>query len=254
MSGRARRFVVRPEAIDAGHVRFDAGEARHLRRVLRLAPGAVVEATDGAGRVFAVRLEGLSPETAWGTIVDRVAAAPESPCAITLAQAILKTEPMAWLIQKATELGVSRILPLETERVVSRSRAERGATRQRRWERLAREAVKQSGRAVVPTVDAPRPLADALAEAPRHDVAWLFWEGGGEPLARVARAAGRPRRLLVLVGPEGGFAPAEVAAAAAAGLTLVGLGPRTLRAESAGLAAVALCQHLFGDLGREPAP
>jgi 16S rRNA (uracil1498-N3)-methyltransferase len=248
-----RRFVIRPDAIEADRVRFDADEAHHLARVLRLRPGALVEAADGGGRVFTVRIEGLGAREAWGTILDRSAegAMPrESPCAITLGQAVLKGERMSWLIQKATELGVARIVPLDTARVVGRVPAGRLTARQQRWQRVAREAVKQCGRAVVPTVETPRPLATVLAETAVHDAAWLCWEGGGRSVAEVAQAAGRPRRLLLLVGPEGGFTPEEVARAEQAGARLVGLGPRILRAELAGLVALALCQHLFGDLGR----
>jgi len=246
------RFFVSPEAIDAGRVRFAADEARHLSRVLRLRPGALLEATDGAGRTFAVRLEALAPGAAWGTIVGEAAPLPESPCAITLAQAILKGERMTWLIQKATELGVARIVPVETERAVARPATDRPSGRRARWERVAREAMKQCGRGVAPALGPPRVFADVLAEVPRHDAAWLLSEGGGVPVATVARAAGRPRRVLLLIGPEGGFTPGEISLAESAGARVVGLGPRTLRAESAGLVAVALCQYLFGDLGSTP--
>jgi 16S rRNA (uracil1498-N3)-methyltransferase len=244
-----RRFLVRPEAVAGGRVHFDAREARHLGRVLRLGAGALVEATDGAGRLFTVRLEALDAREAWGTILEEAAPAPDSPCAITLAQAILKGERMGWLVQKATELGVARIVPVESERAVARRPAERGSQQRARWERIAREAVKQCHRAVLPLVDPPRRFAEVLAEIPRHDAAWLFWERGGVPAGTAAREAGQPHRLLLLVGPEGGFAPAEVRAAEAAGARLVGLGPRVLRAESAGLVGLALCQYLFGDLG-----
>jgi 16S rRNA (uracil1498-N3)-methyltransferase len=250
-----RRFVVGPEAIESGRVRFDAEEARHLARVLRLHPGAVVEAADGGGRLYAVRLDAVGPREAWGTIVEDAgapAAGRESPCAITLAQAILKGDRMAWLIQKVTELGVARIVPVETARVVARPGAGRAPDRQRRWQRVAREAVKQCGRAVVPVVESPRPLGAALEESAANEAAWLLWEGGGTPLATLAARVGRPRRLLLVVGPEGGFTGAERAAAESAGLATVGLGPRILRAESAGVTAVALCQHLFGDLGTAP--
>jgi 16S rRNA (uracil1498-N3)-methyltransferase len=249
-----RRFVIPPDAIEGSRVRFPADQARHLGRVLRLGPGAVVEATDGAGRVFRVRLDHVDAAAARGTILGDAGVPSESPCAITLAHAVLRTEPMAWLVQKATELGVSRIVPLETARVVARAPAGRAEARRARWERIAREAVKQCGRAVAPAVEGPRSLADLLSEAGRHDAAWLLWEGGGTPLGRIARAAGRPRRLLLVVGPEGGFTAEEVARAEAAGLVPVSLGPRTLRAESAGLVALALCQHLFGDLGTDPEP
>ncbi|MGH7266625.1 MAG: RsmE family RNA methyltransferase, partial [Candidatus Rokuibacteriota bacterium] len=98
--------MIPADAIDGTRVRFAAGEARHLGRVLRLGAGAVVEATDGAGRVFRVRLDQLDASVARGTIIGDAAAPPESPCAITLAQAVLRSERMAWLVQKATELGV----------------------------------------------------------------------------------------------------------------------------------------------------
>src|SRR5215813_8926452 len=131
------RVYVRPEAVDAGRVRFDAAEAHHLRRVLRLRAGAVVEATDGTGRLYTVRLRGLEAEGAWGTIEGRTEPARESPCTITLAQAILKGDRMSWLVQKATELGVARIVPLETARVVARPGQDEGAgQRRRRWERV----------------------------------------------------------------------------------------------------------------------
>jgi 16S rRNA (uracil1498-N3)-methyltransferase len=247
------RVYVRPEAIDGDRVRFDAAEAHHLRRVLRLRPGAVVEATDGAGRLYTVRLGGLDAEGAWGVIETRTEPVRESPCAITLAQAILKGDRMSWLVQKATELGVTRIIPMETARVVARPAT--GVTgRHARWERISREAVKQCGRVVVPTLTPPRAFAEVLREIPGQNAAWIFWEGGGQPLAATAREVGARARLLLLVGPEGGFTSEEVARAEEAGARLVSLGPRILRAESAGLAALALAQFLFGDLGGGESP
>jgi 16S rRNA (uracil1498-N3)-methyltransferase len=232
--------------VDANRVRFDAAEAHHLRRVLRLRPGAVVEATDGAGGLYTIRLVTLDGAGGWGAIEARAEPTRESPCSITLAQAILKGDRMSWLVQKATELGVSRIVPMETERVVARV-ADEGVARQTRWARIAREAVKQCGRVIVPGIDPPRAFPEVLAEVASHDVAWVCWEGGGQTL--VEAAAGTASRLLLLIGPEGGFTADEVAAAESAGARRVSLGPRILRAESAGLTAVALGQFLFGDLG-----
>jgi 16S rRNA (uracil1498-N3)-methyltransferase len=242
------RVFVRPEAVSPDRVCFDADEAHHLRRVLRLRPGAMVDATDGTGHLYTVRLVALDTAGAWGAIEARTEPGHESPCTITLAQGILKGDRMSWLVQKATELGVARIAPTETARVVARPAAG-AAGRHSRWERIAREAVKQCGRVVVPAIDPPRAFAEVVREIPGHDVTWVFWEGGGQALAATAAATGWPARLLLLVGPEGGFTPEEVALAEGAGARLVSLGPRTLRAESAGLAAVALCQFLFGDLG-----
>jgi 16S rRNA (uracil1498-N3)-methyltransferase len=241
------RVFVRPEAVGRNRVRFDADEAHHLGRVLRLRPGAMVDATDGTGHLYTVRLVALDATGARGSIEARAEPGRESPCAITLAQAILKGDRMSWLVQKATELGVTRIAPTESARVVARP-AGGAAARHARWERIAREAVKQCGRVVVPVVDPPCAFPEVVRQIGDHDVAWVFWEGGGQALAAAAAATGTPARLLLLVGPEGGFTPDEVALAEGAGARLVSLGPRTLRAESAGLAAVTLCQFLFGDL------
>jgi 16S rRNA (uracil1498-N3)-methyltransferase len=243
------RFLVRPGAITGDRVRFDAGEARHLGRVLRLRPGARIEATDGAGRVFLVELVALTPAAAAGRIVEEAAPAAAPRCAITLAQGILRGPRMAWLIEKATELGVARIVPVTAERAVARPGGARGDEPRARWERIARAALKQCGRAVAPMVEAPRPLADLLGETPRPETIWLCQPGGAVPAEPGALP---PARLLILVGPEGGFSGSEVAAARAAGAHPVGLGPRTLRGESAGLTALVLAQHLFGDLGALP--
>jgi len=187
-----RRFFVRPEAVEGDRVQLDSAEARHLARVLRVGPGARIEVADGAGRSFVVRLITIGPEGGVGRIEGEAPGAPESPCAITLGQAILKGNHMAWLVQKATELGVARIVPIETVRgVVRGARAEQ---QRARWARVAREAMKQCGRAVAPSVETPRPLAALAGEAAAHDAAWLLWEGGGEPVGVAAGVAGRPRR------------------------------------------------------------
>lgn len=250
-AGPAARVFVRPEAVAGDRVRFDVDEARHLGRVLRLRPGDVVHATDGTGHLYTVRLAALDGTGAWGTVEAHAEPALESPCAITLAQAILKGDRMSWLVQKATELGVARIVPMETARGVARPAP--GAAVHRRWERITREAVKQCGRVVVPAVERPRTLAEVTREIAGHDAALMCWEGGGLPLDQAVppSLAGTPRlaRLLLLIGPEGGFTSEEVTLAERAGARLVSLGPRILRAESAGLAAVAVCQYRFGDLG-----
>jgi 16S rRNA (uracil1498-N3)-methyltransferase len=109
--------------------------------------------------------------------------------------------------------------------------------------------VKQCGRVVVPLVERPQPFADVTREIAGHDVALMCWEGGGVDLDQAVAGTARPARVLILVGPEGGFTADEVTLAQGTGARLVSLGPRILRAESAGLAAVAVCQYRFGDLG-----
>jgi 16S rRNA (uracil1498-N3)-methyltransferase len=244
-----RRFTLTPERLAGGRVAFDAGESRHLTRVLRLRPGDTVVATDGAGRDYTVRLESLGEVTV-GTVLAEGAGVGASPLAITLIQGVPKGDRMEAIVRAATELGVARVLPALCQRTIVRLETSRWRERARRWQRVAREAAKQSGRAVVPDVDLPRPLSEWLAEDEAADLALCPWEGGGAPLGSVLEAAAGSRSARVVIGPEGGLAREEVDLASAHGLTIVSLGPRILRVETAGPAIVAILQSHFGDLGR----
>lgn len=248
-----RRFTISPERISGDRVAFDADETRHLVRVLRLGPGDLVTAADGRGGAWKVRLLTLG-DTATGTIVGAASLAAESPLAISLVQAVPKGDRMEAIVRATTELGVARILPALTERTVVQLDAGRWRERARRWQRVAREATKQCGRAVVPAVEAPRPLTDWLASDEPADVRLCLWQSEGTPLRRVLeRFDGRARSATVIVGPEGGLTREEVARASAAGYVSVTLGERILRTETAGPAIVALLQYRLGDLGG-PAP
>jgi len=155
---------------------------------------------------------------------------------------------MEAIVRAATELGVARVRPALCERTIVRLEPGRWRDRARRWQRVAREAAKQCGRAVIPEVEAPRPLAECLATDEPADLGLCFWEGGGVPLHEALATTTAPRSALLVVGPKGGLAPAEVEATRARGLTIVSLGPRILRTETAGPAVVAILQSRFGDL------
>jgi 16S rRNA (uracil1498-N3)-methyltransferase len=243
-----RRFALPPERLAGGRVTFDAGESRHLARVLRLRPGDIVIATDGAGRDYTVRLESVG-ETATGTVLKEAAGVPASPLAITLVQGVPKGDRMEAIVRAATELGVARVRPALCERTVVRLEPARWRDRARRWQRVAREAAKQSGRAVIPEVEAPRPLTDWLDAGEPAELALCLWEGGGAPLGGLLAGVPAPRSALVVVGPEGGLAAGEVETARGRGLAVVSLGPRILRTETAGPAVIAILQARFGDLG-----
>lgn len=243
-----RRFTLQPEQLAGGRVTFDAGESRHLTRVLRLRPGDTVVATDGAGRDYTVRIERLG-DAAVGTVLAQAAGVAASPLVVTLIQGVPKGDKMEAIVRATTELGVARVLPALCERTIVRLEASRWRERARRWQRVAREAAKQSGRAVIPEVDPPRPLREWLAIEEPADLALCLWEGGGMPLGGALAAAAGPRSARIVVGPEGGLAREEVDLARAHGLTVVSLGPRILRAETAGPAVVAILQARFGDLG-----
>ena len=242
------RFHVRADAVSGERVSFDAAEAHHLARVLRLGPGDMVQAVDGRGLELTVRLTRVGPRGAEGAIVGRVSRPVESPLDLTLAQGIPKGDKLESIIRMATELGVARIVPLVTERTIARAEPSRWSQRLLRCQRVAREAAKQSGRAVVPEVEGPRALTDWLGEPRPPGLLLCCWEGERTGLA-AALPAGGLDRATVVVGPEGGLSEGEVTRLRSAGAVVAGLGPRILRTETAGPVALALLQARYGDLG-----
>lgn len=248
-----RRFTIAPERIAGGRVTFDRAESRHLARVLRLGPGDLVVAHDGAGHDYTVRVETVGDEVT-GAILGVARRGAESPAPITLVQGVPKGDKMEAIVRAATELGAARVVPVLTARTVVRLEPARWRERARRWQRVAGEATKQCGRAVVPVVEEPCPLGAWLARDEPAAARLCLWEGAAadETLGRALDPGGAPdgrAGVTVLVGPEGGLAPDEVQAARARGYTVVGLGPRLLRTETAGPAVVAILQHRLGDLG-----
>jgi 16S rRNA (uracil1498-N3)-methyltransferase len=248
-----RRFTFAPERLADGRVTFDRDESHHIARVLRLGPGDTIVASDGSGREYTMCLERVG-DTAIGVVMDSRERRAEPPLRVTLLQGVPKADKMDAVIRGATELGVARFSPVRTERTVIRLATTAWATRAQRWQRIAREATKQCGRAVVPPVDTARPLGEyleALSPMPRDELRLCVWEQADRLLASVLDAGPRePRTALVLIGPEGGLSPEEAGAANRSGFVSVSLGPRVLRTETAALAVVAIVLSRFGDLGR----
>jgi len=242
------RFHVQADADVGEAICFDADEARHLARVLRLGEGDVVQAVDGRGHELTVRLERVGARGAEGVVVSRTTRRTESPLELTLVQGIVKGDKLDGIIRMATELGAHRIELIVTERTIAGAEPDRWPHRLVRWRRVAKEAAKQCGRAVLPEIAPPRSLDRWLAERTPAPLLVCFWEREPMPLDAVLPAAG-VLQASVVVGPEGGFSDAEVKRLRAAGAIVAGLGPRILRAETAGPVALALIQARYGDLG-----
>jgi len=239
-----RRLFVPPERLRATPIIVTGEEHHHLARVLRARPGDAVTLFDGAGAELGARVvrvgrdeTELSPAPA----ARRGAGTGGTP--LVLLTAVPRGGRMDFLVQKCSELGVSRIVPVITARSVARPEAGRRA----RWEKIAREAARQCGRADVPDVAPPAPLAAALSasDLPARRLV-LSPDAAGRSLRSLLP---EPAPTALLVGPEGGLAPAEVDAARAAGFVPVSMGPRILRVETAAVVAVALAAEAFGALG-----
>jgi len=220
------------------------GPALHHVRVARVVAGEQVEVFDGRGRAWLASVESVDEAGAVLRLGDERRGAAGRP--VILIQGLPKGDRLELVLQKATELGVSAVWPVLTERSVSRPKPEALGTRHARWQRIVEEAARQSGRSDVPEVTALRPLEDATrALGPGMRLLILDEEERGE---RLGSAAGDGAVALV-VGPEGGLAREEVRLLRDLGGTPVSLGPLVLRTETAGLAALAVLRHLDGLLG-----
>ena len=231
---RERRFLV-PHLPAEGEVVITGTEAHHLLNVLRLRPDDEVVLFDGQGKEFRAVLTRCDKTTAAANLLEPVSSR-ESALDLTMAVAVPKLDSMARIVQKLTELGVQRIIPLLTDRTtVSAARA---AGQLIRWRRIAEEACKQSGRGRVPRLEEPTSV-ETLLEIEASGPRLLFTVGG--PAIRSLPASSA---CLAAVGPEGGWSERELASALAKGFQPVGLGPRTLRTETAALAATAILEWL----------
>jgi 16S rRNA (uracil1498-N3)-methyltransferase len=250
-----RRFYAPLSAFDSDlrNVTLASDEARHLREVLRLKVGDEVYVFNGAGKEFHCRVEESRRDSAQLEVLAEVdPARPESRLHLTLAVALLKGEKFDLVVQKATELGVYEVVPVATKLADIRLRDESDAAKRvARWQRIALEAAKQSGRAVVPRIAIPVSFASLINEADAEPQArrLMFSERNGQSLTKATEllpTKGFP--LTALVGSEGGWTDEELTGAREAGWTIVTLGGRTLRAETAAIAVAVLLQHLAGDL------
>ena len=227
-----RRFFV--DAIRNGAAELRGDEARHLTRVLRVEPGQRFEISDNQHAYLAEIAEAKGERVVFH-VVEAIAAVP-LPVRITLCAAIVKFDRFEWMIEKATELGVERILPVEATRT-ERGLFEASRKRSERWARIARESSQQSRRAQIPEILPAVRLEQCLKEAAEHR--YFLDEGPAPPLVREIPAE-RSDTVALLIGPEGGWTEAERALAVSAGWCPVSLGPLVLRAETAAAAAIAV--------------
>lgn len=229
------RFAVSPQSISGDRVVLRNAQARHACVVLRVKPGERVAVFDGSGREFDVELESVDAREVTGRIVATRKVA-GIPLHITLLQGVPKGAKMDDVIRMGTEIGVAEFVPFLSERTVAE-----GRQRAERWRRVATEAAKQSGRSDVPVVYDPSPLTQALERLAGYDLVLVPWEAERNRSMRdVLEHTGRPSRVAIVIGPEGGLEAREVEEAAGFGGVPVTLGPLVLRTETAGIVAVSM--------------
>lgn len=243
------RFFVPPDLLAGEEISLPEEVVHHLGTVLRRPVGEEVLLLDGLGKICRCRIDQLARRAGTAHILESRQET-ETAFPLTLLQALPKGDKFDLVLQKGTELGVTAFAPVNTERSLPALPADREATRRQRWQRIVSEAARQSRRPTLPLLVPPQPLAAALS-ACREELRLFFWEGESRPLATVLPAT-PPAGAAILIGPEGGFSPAEAATVRDAGFQPVHLGPRILRTETAGFTAAAILQFLYGNLQIPP--
>ena len=244
---RLTRVHVDAPLAPGGEIELPEAAATHLARVLRLQVGDACMLFNGDGMDYPARIVTAGKRSLRARVGDPVAAAHESPLRIVLLQGIARGEKMDLILQKATELGVTQVRPLSSQRSEVKLDAERAARRVAHWQQVVVAACEQSGRARVPEVLAPATLAAALEALPADGVRLILDPNGA--LAFATLGALVEHAVVLAVGPEGGWSPLDRQQLLAAGFQGLRMGPRILRTETAALAAIAALQSRFGDFG-----
>ncbi len=247
-------FYCPPHDISKEILTFIGEEAYHIVKVLKHKRGDKIIAVDGQGMEYNVRIISSSPTLVQGKIVKKRRKPREPLTKITLAQAIPKGSRMEFCIEKVTEIGVARIIPITTRRSIVIPADE--SNKVERWRRIAKAAMKQSGRAILPIVEEVQNFKDAVELIPHYDLTLIAWEKEGKRgIKEIINETPRSKILdphfhtvLLFVGPEGGFTQGEVDLVLDKGALPISLGMRRLRSETAGILFTSLLLHELGDL------
>jgi 16S rRNA (uracil1498-N3)-methyltransferase len=245
-----QRFFVPTNWLHGPTVLLEDPVANQIRVVLRMRPGARFIVLDNQGWEYEVELIEFGKKQARGKVIKKRPATGEPQTLITVYQCLLKKDNFEWVLQKGTEIGVSRFVPVFSQRTVIADDERVRSHKLPRWERIITEAAEQSRRGRLPALEEPIAFEQAITEAAQADLALIPWE---KEASQTLRAAMRPAaRVALIIGPEGGLTEDEIALAGRHGVIPVTLGPRILRAETAAIAAALLALYELGDLADVP--
>lgn len=244
-----RLFLVNEKLYVSSYVEFSGDELHHLR-VMRIVPGDFINIANGSGDFYKAQIIEITRAHAILKIIEEKRSQKRPKLKITLGQAVPRYSKIEFILQKATELGVDRIYPLQTERSFLRKDKSLSQNRWQRWERIITEAAKQSGRTDLPSLIFPQAMDSFLKEGVEASLKICLWEGSDpkKSLKGLLRGLERPDSISILIGPEGSFSHKEIVNIREAGYHLLFCGPRIMRVETAALACIAICQYEWGGL------
>ena len=245
-----RRFFVENIVPTGGFLSITGKEARHIRNVLRMKKGEMLILMDREGQSFEATIREVHYKEVKVKITKTIPPLPSSPVKISLAQALIKSHPMEYLIQKVTELGIHSIHPFYSERTVIQLKSAHLKNKMDRWMEIMKSACKQCGRVTLPDLNTPLLFEEMIKDAPdTKTLKILLWEDEDKvDLKRLLTSMSSAPHVFVIVGPEGGFTLNEINLAKDAGFHIVSLGNRILRAETAAVSLLSIIQYERGDL------
>ena len=248
-----RRFFVGKIIPAGGFLSIIGKEARHIVTVLRMKKGETLILMDREGQSFKATIEAVHYKEVKVRITKTIPPLPPSPVKISLAQALIKSHPMEYLIKKVTELGIGSIHPFYSERTVIKLKPEQLKNKMDRWMEIMKSACKQCGRVTLPTLNTPLPFEELINTVPnKKTLKVLLWEDEDKvDLKRLLTSMSFEPHIFAIVGPEGGFTSNEIKRAREAGFQIISLGKRILRAETAAVSLISIIQYEWGDLNLE---
>ena len=244
-------FFVSPEQIGEYSVRIVGQDVNHIRQVLRMHTGdELVVRTGQDMKEYRCAIAQMDEQCIEAQILWTVELDTELPCRITLFQCLPKSDKMEWILQKGTELGISSFVPVDMQRCVVRYDAKKEIKKTERFRKIVESAAKQSGRGRIPEVKEPQSFLKTVEDVKNYDLFLVPYEAGLDySLKKTLNALPHmPKTIAILIGPEGGIDPGEVEALTGAGAKIVGLGPRILRTETAGMAAATMLLYHFDQM------
>jgi 16S rRNA (uracil1498-N3)-methyltransferase len=245
-----RRFYVPPGDIDNNQVYIRDSNAHHLTQVLRIKEGEKVTVFDGSGQEYLVDVKSISRDLVVGNILEATTPDRDTRIKVTLVQGIPKGDKMDLIIQKCTELGITEIIPVLAERTVVKLEENKKEKRRQRWQKISEEASKQCKRSIVPQIREICTWKECLSSIANTENILVLWENEKtQGLKTFLESNKSLNQLTLVIGPEGGLSQSEVDSLLELGAQTVSLGPRILRTETAGFAALVMVLYELGDLG-----
>lgn len=242
------KFFVSPDKIAGTKITIDTEDVGHIKRVLRLSVGDIITVCDSTGTDYSAEISDMSDKAIICTVLESNKNNSEPNISVTLFQALPKASKMEYIIQKTTELGIVRIVPCSLSRCVVKLDGKDASKKCDRWQKIADEAAKQSGRGILPEISQILTFTDAVAEMQKSDLCFVPYESAEDIKLKPVLRSKECHCVSFMIGPEGGFSPEEVTYLEEQNIPLVTLGPRILRTETAGMAVLSMIMYELGDI------